>query len=376
MSRGNRRGFKNFEEGTSFKVIRLHEGELHEVLDDLGVNPRKIQGRKGTNFQFLCPFHGERRRSAGILIDDSGDMYGQCFTCGEHFSLPKLYAHVHDISIMSAIDELEEKYRSEIRTEIMNADKLKSYDDILGEKRSSKGKRKELSKLDLAPYKSGKETHEYFFNRGFDMDDVVSNLIGWDRVRKRITIPIFYDDGVLAGFSGRAVLEERKNGKVNKTYVKHYGEEPKYFLYDRLIIGDLLYGSHEFPEGEETVILVEGLFDRMWLKKLGFKNVMSTIIAKITIRDDGYSEQVNILKRKGIKNLVLMLDNDDAGKKGMKYIYDKLKKEFNIFIVEYPKEYKDVLGDDYNAPLSYKQVKKMIDNKKPYLKGTTKLKRL
>ena len=132
MSRSNRRGFNNVKK-TGFKVIKLYEDELEKVLKyDLGLDKvRKHTGRKGMNWMFCCPFHGETRPSAGIVMSDDGSMFGQCYTCEETFTLPKLYAHVKDITILEAIEELEEEYRSEIRTDIHGISKIKRYEEKL-----------------------------------------------------------------------------------------------------------------------------------------------------------------------------------------------------------------------------------------------------
>ena len=366
------RGFKGMSQ--EFKMIRLHEEELKDVLkNELGLDKvRRHTGRKGLNYQFCCPFHGESRPSAGIVLQDDGAMFGQCYTCEETFTLPKLYAHVKGIEMMEAIDELEEKYRSEIRTEVMNIGRAKRYEDIDEER---VWKRRELPKLKLAPFRSGKETHQYFYDRGFDEKDVEECKIGWDRTLKRITIPLFHADGVLAGFSGRAVLEQKlPNGNLSKSYIKHYGNAPKYFLYENVPINELLYGSHEFPEGEKTAIIVEGLFDRIWMRKMGFKNALSIIIAKMSFDRDGGSHQKDILHALGVETVIFMHDNDKAGSVGKQITYDLLKNDFRCYDTTYPEDYKDVLGDDENPPMTKKQIEKMLANKKPF--GQKKLPRL
>ena len=307
---------------------------------------------------------------------DDGVVIGQCYTCEEKFTLPKLYAHVKDMSIMEAIDELEEQYRSEIRTDILGMGKIKHYEDIQAEERERR-KRRELPLTKLAPYRSGKETHEYFFNRGFDEDDMEIHKIGWDRTRKRVTIPLFHADGTLSGFSGRAVLEQKlPSGKLSNKYLKLYGEEPKYYLYDNVPIGELLYGSHNFELIDDTAILVEGLLDRIWMYKQGFPNSLATIIAKMTILRDGSSPQKDILHELGVKKVILMHDADEAGDVGRKLAYDLLKDDFVVLSAEYPKGYKDVLGEPREGiePMSRKQIQAMINKAVPY--GRKKLRRI
>ena len=365
------RGFKNVKQ-QGFKVIRLHEHELSTVLKyDLQLEKVKAHtGRKGKNFMFCCPFHGENRPSAGMLLDSDGSIYGQCYTCEETFSLPKLYAHVKNIEIMEAIDELEEKYRSEIRTEVFNMSKVKRY----GEEERV-WKRKELPKVKLAPFRSGKETHQYFYDRGFDEEDVKGCMIGWDRTRKRITIPMFHSDGTLVGFSGRAVLEQKNpDGSLSKKYKKVYGEESKYHLYDNVPINEIMYGSHEFPKGCKTAIIVEGLLDRIWMRKMGYFNALSIVIAKMSINKRGESHQKEILHELGVEEVIFMHDNDSAGEVGKKIAYDLLKDDFKCYDTVYPKGYSDVLGDTELPPMTKKQIEKILKEKTLY--GKKKLRRI
>lgn len=336
---------------------------------------RRHTGRKGINWMFCCPWHGENRPSCGLVLMDDGSAIGQCYTCEETFSLPKLYAHVKNITIQDAIEELEEKYRSEIRTDIHGLNKVKRYEDIEDEQHERARSRTELPKVKLAPYRSGKETHQYFFDRGFDEKDMEIHKIGWDKVRKRITIPFFHMDGTLSGFSGRAVLEQKlPSGKLSQNYIKHYGNEPKYYLYNNVPIGELMYGSHNFPEGNDTAILVEGLFDRIWMFKQGFENSLATIIAKMTVLRDGGSPQKDILHAMGIKKVVLFLDNDQAGDVGRKIAYELLKDDFIVLDAKYPEGYNDVLGDAERPPMTKKQIDQCIKIAKPF--GTKKLQRI
>lgn len=365
MSGKSRRGFKNVKQ-QGYRMIKLNENELEIVLkEDLQLEKvRKHSGRKGNNWMFCCPFHGENRPSAGIVISDEGSAYGQCYTCEETFTLPKLYAEVHGVTISEAVDELEEKYRSEIRTEIMGVDKLKRYEDM------EKGKvyrRTDLPTFKLAPFRSGKSTHKYFYKRGFDDSDVQGCMIGWDTSKKRVTVPVFHPDGVLAGFSGRAVLDNKlPSGKMSEKYKKHYGNEPKYYIYDNFPIGEVLYGSHEFPKGEKTAIIVEGMFDRIWMRKLGYFNALSIIIAKMSRNNDGSSFQKDILHKLGVKNVVFMHDDDEAGRVGKEIAYEVLKGDFTCYDTSYPEGWDDPLGDAEHPPMTKKQVEKMLINKTIY----------
>lgn len=180
-------------------------------------------------------------------------------------------------------------------------------------------------------------------------------LVGWDRVRKRITVPVFYQDGILMGIMGRAIFE-----MGTEDYEVLYGEEPKYHIYENYPIGDVLFGEHLFPKGNDTAIIVEGTFDLLWMHQLGFINSLSTIIANFT------EQQREVLFKLGVKNVVLFYDDDAAGRIACKKAYELLKPFFKVFIVTYPEAEDDEKQDVMD--LDQEQIQKMLDNKRFYWK--------
>lgn len=344
---------------------------MESLLRDIGLDKvKKHTGRKGSNFMFCCPFHGEKRPSAGIVVTHDGG-YGQCYSCDETFSLVKLVGHVLGLNFPDAKSWLEERYNVDFRE--FSSDetrRIKRYEEYFEiQEKSGEKIRHELPRVELAPFRSGKETHKYFFERGFDFNDVQRHMVGWDRVRKRVTIPIFHPDGVLAGFTGRAVLEPKRKGRPNPKYIKAYGSLPKYYIYDNFPIGEVLYGSHDFKADDGTALIVEGPLDIMWLHKLGFNNVLCTIVAKMSMdKKTGFSTQKEIMMQLGVKKVIFMQDNDDAGRVGKKLANEILSPDIVCYDTEYPDEWNDPVG------MSRKQIETMLSNKHRY--GKTKLRRI
>ena len=62
----------------------------------------------------------------------------------------------------------------------------------------------------LAPFKSGKETYQYFFDRGFDEETMEIFQIGYDILHRTVTVPVFWEDGTLAGIVGRYIYPRNK----------------------------------------------------------------------------------------------------------------------------------------------------------------------
>lgn len=326
----------------------MNEVELQELLEDLGLDKIRMRnGRKGINFTFSCPKHTDRKPSAGVVLDGYS-VYGGCFSCKWRFTLPQLVAECRGINEWDALQEINERFNLHHRK--LRISKFRYY-----EEEKEENKRFELPYMKLAPFKSGKSTHKYFLDRGFNQATVNKFLIGWDRVKKRITIPIFYQDGVLAGIIERAVLDEN-----DERYAVMYGNEPKYLIYKNFPIGSIFFGEHCFSPIDETVILVEGSFDIMWMHQLGFTNTLSTIIANLT------EKQRDFLFKYPIKNVVLFYDNDSAGRKACSVAYELLKPFFRVYTVEYPDNTKDPMD------LDKEHIQAMLDNKKFYWKTSLK----
>ena len=75
------------------------------------------------------------------------------------------------------------------------------------------------------------------------------------------------------------------------------------------------------------------------MKHIGRKYVLAVLGCKISV------EQLEKLKKAGVKTIICALDNDDAGNKGYKYLkrvcsINKLK----LYRLRYPKSMKD-MGD-------------------------------
>ena len=207
----------------------------------------------------------------------------------------------------------------------------------------------------LAPFRSGQISHPYLLKRGFWQQDFIDFKLGWDSVKKRITIPFFDSNGNLLGFSGRAVLNTS-----DLNYEATYGNEPKYFIYDHFNAKDYFYPLDKFAVKDNTVILVEGLLDAIWLHKFGFTNTLSIISAEVS------KEQIRKLKLLNAKTIILCLDNDSAGEKGCQRLYKFLRSDFNFKRVVFPSGKKDVQDCSRDEILS------MFENLEDYPKRVFK----
>ena len=270
---------------------------------------------------FACPqpFHGERNPSCGVSASKE---IGNCFACGQHFNLVQLVSHCKEISYLDALEFLSSFFNRDFRS--VSKTELRLYGEEVVENDT-------LPIYELAPFNSGNIVHNYLLDRGFTQDDFIKFNLGWDTEKKRITIPFFNEYGELLGFSGRAVMEENDYG-----YESIYGTEAKYHIYNHFNAKKYFYPLNLFQPKDDTVILVEGLLDAMWLQKNGYSNALSIISAEIS------KVQVQKIKTLGVSKIILCLDNDNAGIKGCERLYKLLKNDFTFKQAILPEGKKDV----------------------------------
>lgn len=335
----------------------MDASDLEKLIRDLGFSKiRIVNSHNDTNIMFCCPWHGESNPSAGISANKE---YGACYACGQGFTLLSLVAYMKDMSLRKARDYLEERYNVKKKTTGKKVRKIKRYgepDELDEGDESREINNATLPYYRLAPYKSGKVCHDYLLDRGFSKETCRTFKIGWDANRSRITIPIFNIEEQLLGFIVRAVLDEN-----DPDYKRVYGKSDKY-LVDNFQRSLTLFPINMFPKGNDTVVLVEGSLDAMRGHQYGFNNVLAVLTSKLS------KEQVRLLHRLRVKNIVLAFDDDKAGQEGCKKAYEMLKNDFIVYKVKYPEGKKDI------GEMTKQEIQDMLNNKTHY--NTISLKKI
>lgn len=290
------------------------------------------------DIMFSCMIHGESTPSSGISVEKNVFNCLSCHASGGvswllYKSLPDEYK-----SLNQAEKYLESKYGVSYEAEIKDyTSGIKRYDDIINTVLEEK-ERFELPKFKIAPFKSGKETYQYFFDRGFTKETMVDFMIGRDTTSKTVTIPIFWEDKKLGGVVGRYIDPNRPSNQRYKLY-----EFPK---------GHILFPLDKFePTKDHTVILVEGLLDALWLHQLNYKNSLSILGNGLSVY------QAEIVKKKA-KNVIFMFDDDDGGRRAVEIAKKNLGKDINYFTTEYP------TGRYDPQELTKSEIQYMLDNKR------------
>lgn len=306
-----------------------------EQIEDLLVNvldTPKMNDWKGDKIQFCCTIHGESNPSCGIDIDycppDEPELHGQvfnCFSCGESGSIAKL-VHKSLPDRFNSIGQAEKflRQRYGITARFMTRDiciLLNRYEDKYVDIDRISGEREVKPMSILAPFKSGKETYQYFFDRGFDKKDLKKYMIGRDIKEETVTIPIFWEDNSLAGVIGRYIDPDRpKNSRF------------KIYDFKR---SSLIYPLDKVEPVDGTLILVESCFDVIMLNKWGFPNAIATMTNKVSKEQ---SDQI----RDRCSKLIVLCDLDERGDMLLRTAKKYLSKDIQFCLPTYrPKVGKD-----------------------------------
>jgi len=170
----------------------------------------------------------------------------------------------------------------------------------------------------------------YFISRGFEEEtlrffgvrETPSDTRGV--LRRRAIIPIWDNAGVYCGYIGRATVP----------YI-----EPKYIFSKGIRKSDYLYNYHnarsEMVPSMGTLFLVEGQGDVWRLWECGVKNAVGLFGKDVS------SQQRKLLLNSGATRLVVLTDNDQAGRESK----IKIKRQLGrLFKLVFPKMHTKDLG--------------------------------
>lgn len=275
-------------------------------------------------YKIVCPFHGDLNPSMQINLNKS---FFYCYGCGIHGSTFELVkAFEPTLSTFEVYRKVVEIVKGNTGPKNIAASAEPSF--------KSKASYREGIGLARDFYYNLPKTNwfkvdedafgikMYMNKRGFKTSTLnkVQAKATYNKLYP-IVFPMF-DNGVFRGYVMRT---DNPNVEGERKYMYNKGFKRRITL-----PGDYKY---------HTVVLVEGFLDMLKAKQIGIKYVVAVLGWKLT------GEQLEKLKKAGVKTIICALDNDDAGNKGYKYLkrvcsINKLK----LYRLRYPKSMKD-MGD-------------------------------
>lgn len=282
--------------------------DVLDLLDRLGA--RNVRA-SGDEVIFSCLYdadhaHGDTNPSASMNIQTTAWI---CFGCQRRGNAVTLVADTLDVPAVRARRWLDEAYGGGFE------EPLNGFAEEMDRRLSKKGpeakptpERIEAPESYLDEYEhdwtDDSEPSAYMRERGFDPEYLRLFQIGFSELEQRIIIPVRYEDGVLAGFKGRALY------KHQEPRYKVLGRAP--YPFEPYRVGDVLFGAHVpmVDEARGEVILREGELNGLRLWQYGLSNVVATAGATVT------DSQIRIVLRRA-KRVTLWFDADQAGMAGL-----------------------------------------------------------
>jgi DNA primase len=296
-------------------AVRYTPSHIKSILKSLNI---KIASETGNDFLVYCPFHSNNHSPSCSVSREKGAWL--CFnpSCGESGTLNDLVKRITNRNDYEALRFITAK----------EAEVLADFDDLLEDVLEDKPDFIEfdkdvLDKLSLE-MKELSEGKEYMYTRKFTDETLEYFNVGYSNNRSMVTVPVHSPDGICVGIVGRSVT------------AKEFKNSPG------LPRNATLFNIHRAKRIGATCIVVESSFDAMRVHQAGFPNVVATLGGHISANNLG-------LLNKYFNRLIIMTDNDQAGRALGNNIVHKLKNKDVLWASEsygkiYPHEAKDA-GD-------------------------------
>ena len=258
-------------------------------------NLKYIERENKISHQCVNPSHQENSPSAFTVLE-SGNEYNHCSSCNFHMNTESLYKFLE-----LGFDE-----------KVLFVNQIKNM-----LKKSEPTLKKESAQIFL-PIKEAMFDNHY---RGISAETF--EKIGAYHTFKdsyygrRIIIPIYNYRNELKSFEAIST-----SSKI----------QPK-VLRPKNVVTTELFGFEHLLGGSDSVFICEGIFNSLSFMELGYDSVFNFGLGNI-------KDKIKILHLKGIKNIILASDNDEAGRSFSKECYHLLKHNFNVAFFQFP----------YNSP--------------------------
>jgi DNA primase len=313
--------------------LLIPEHKIEEILDRadiVAVISRHVELRKsGRSFKGKCPFHQEK--SASFYVTPDIRRF-KCFGCQAGGDVIAFVQRYLGKTFVDAVRDLAREVGIDLEAAV---------DPSMRERQQLK----EATDLAQAHFRAqlaseaGRKAREYLASRGVSEKNAQEFGLGYaplmwslladklreagllefgvraglvaprsrgdgyyDLFRGRLIVPIRAPEGRTIAFGGRLLEGEDGPKYLNSKESKLYNKSEVLFGMDL---------AREELRRRKSAVLVEGYFDCIALHEAGVKNALALCSTALTLGHLG------VLGRAEAKELVLMLDGDEAGKKAV-----------------------------------------------------------
>ena len=277
--------------------------QVRRVISGSGI---RIESEIDSDFVVFCPFHNNYRTPAGEVSKDKGTFF--CFSCQTVRTLVEFVMFTTKKTYFEAvrfIDSLavETDISNMVDELLVETPEFIPFDELM------------IRRLHSQALESPRAVR-YYEGRRISKESMEKFLLGYSENQDMVTIPVSNPTGdMFVGFVARSV-----EGKDFKNTPKL----PK---------GKILFNLHRARK-YDTVYVVESSFDAIRLDQNGVPAV-ATLGANVS------KTQTDLLT-KYFNNVIVVGDNDDAGKEMQKKILERLAHRATLISI--PSRFKDV-GD-------------------------------
>ncbi len=262
------------------------------LLHTLGISEFKTQGE-----EYLCDciFCGDIK--GNLQINFKKKVY-HCWACDNKGSLTKMISDIRGVSRKEA-NELFTLDIIDVDYELDYIDKF--FADVIRQKYLYKH------------YMNFNADRLWYKERGINVRSVNKYGLGFDDYTNRLVIPIRDEEGICVGLTRRGIFNS---------------QNPKYLHTTGLPKSGLLYGWNEIDHEEKFITIVEGNIDCIKLNQISDMNAVALMGTSISmIQVEMITENFN--------SVMLMLDHDEAGEKGINELTRRFEHKMEVFRVQY-----------------------------------------
>jgi DNA primase len=277
--------------------------ERAQITDLFGPSELKKAGRE---FVARCPWHDDRHPS--LSVSPSRNRV-HCFVCDKGTDAIGWLQDQQGLSFQEAVLELAR--RTGVSVAVGDPEAQARFEQEWRERRQLMAQRTEqrlqFHQALLQELEQGGSGADYLQSRGISAETAIAWQLGF--AGGRLTIPLNDASGQTVGFCGRAIG----------------GQEPKY----RNSTGDLLFQRNGLVFGldqaaeairkQGTALLVEGPLDVIQLHQAGFTHAVACLGTSVS------ALQLQLLRRQGMKHLLIALDGDSAGQAATDKLLEQLQ---------------------------------------------------
>ena len=254
-------------------------------------NLKYIERENKISHQCINPNHQENSPSAFTILE-SGNEYNHCSSCNSHMNTESLYKFL----------------------ELGFDEKVLFVNQIKNMLKQAKPKLEKESAQVFLPIKEAVFDKPY---RGISAE-TFSKVSAYHTFKdsyygRRIIIPIYNYKNELKSFEAIST-----SSKIQPKILRPKGSDTTE-----------LFGFEHLLGGSDSVFICEGIFNSLSFMELGYDSVFNMGVASI-------KDKIKTLHLKGIKNIILAADNDEAGRTFNKESYHLLKHNFNTTFFKFP----------------------------------------